>query len=338
MSSEAHRLPKPASSKSPASSKFKVTLSRRASGRLRAGHVWAYRSDITASADIPAGALVTVQDERGRVLGSALYSGAFEISVRMLSTEIIRDDEALIALVRERVRKALAYRVRVVEGDSDAYRLIFSEADELPGLIVDRYSHVLSLQALTQAMDRAEIKSAVVAELLESLKSAGVNSMVERIDPRIRQLEQLPSISPGLLAGEESSSIYKLNGITSMALPVKKPAPSLTNARTTRQPAITRMAAPLMPSAIKEDSRCIWHASAAASLPSIARAQLWRLLNKMRRSIPDTLPSNGLKPTPLTCCATTPRKASSTTPSSLILRHSQNLNATWIPRCADTKN
>jgi len=175
--------------------------------------VWAYRSDVTASADIPPGSLVAVHDERGRVLGSALYSSTSEIAIRMVSREIVQNDEALISLVRERVRHALAYRKRVVEGDSDAYRLIFSEGDALPGLIVDRYASVLALQTLTQAMDRADLKGAVAGELLENLKAEGITSIVERVEPRIRQLEHLPEKTGGLLAGEEHSSTYKLNGV-----------------------------------------------------------------------------------------------------------------------------
>jgi len=190
-----------------------VTLSRRAADRLRSGHVWAYRSDVKPPPDVAPGALVTVRDDRGRTLGSALYSTASEIAVRLISSETVADDEALLALLHERVRKAIAYRERVVEGESNAYRLIFSEADELPGLIVDRYNDVLSLQALTQAMDRADIKSAVVTELMESQKTAGVASIVERVEPRVRQLEQLPPASDRLLVGEKSTAVYTLNGI-----------------------------------------------------------------------------------------------------------------------------
>lgn len=190
-----------------------VTLTRRAADRLRAGHVWAYRSDVKAPSDIPPGALVNVADDRGRALGSALYSTASEIAVRMVSNQVVANDEALLALIRERVRKAIAYRGRIGESASDAYRLIFSEADEIPGLIVDRYNSVLSLQALTQAMDRPDIRSVVISELMESLGPSGVTSMVERVDPRVRQLEQLPPAQDRLLVGEQSATIYKLNGM-----------------------------------------------------------------------------------------------------------------------------
>ena len=94
--------------------------------------------------------------------------------------------------------------------DTDAYRLIFSEADFLPGLIVDRYNDLLSIQALTQAMDAEPVRSVVVAELTERLKPAAI---AERVDPRIRELEQLPARPSGLIFGEKSSTIVTMNGV-----------------------------------------------------------------------------------------------------------------------------
>ena len=100
----------------------------------------------------------------------------------------------LPGLVRERIQAAIAYRERVVR-DTDAYRVIFSEADFLPGLIVDRYNDLLSIQILTQAMDAEPVRSVIVSELKERLKPA---SITERVDPRIRELEQLagPALGP----------------------------------------------------------------------------------------------------------------------------------------------
>jgi len=111
------------------------------------------------------------------------------------------------------VREAIAYRRRLVPADADAYRLIFSEADGLPGLVVDRYRQILSLQTLTQAMDRADIKEVAIAELLEQFASEAVSSVVQRVDPRIRELEQLPPAPSRLLRGEETATVYAINGI-----------------------------------------------------------------------------------------------------------------------------
>ena len=190
-----------------------VSISRRATERLRGGHVWVYRSDIPAPETLPAGGMVTVQTERGRPLGSALSSNASQIALRMISQSVLSDEGELLGLLRQRVREAIAYRRRLVPADAEAYRLIFSEADGLPGLIVDRYRQILSLQTLTQAMDRADIKQVAIAELLEQFASEAVSSVVQRVDPRIRELEQLPPASSRLLRGEETATVYAINGI-----------------------------------------------------------------------------------------------------------------------------
>src|SRR5437868_9703119 len=190
-----------------------VTISRRAAERLRSGHVWVYRSDVVAPEKLPPGGLITVQSERGRPLGSALSSNASQIALRMITQSVLSDEGELQTLLRQRVREAIACRRRLVPPDAEAYRLIFSEADGLPGLIVDRYRQILSLQTLTQAMDRADIKEVAIAELLEQFASEAVSSVVQRVDPRIRELEQLPPAPSRLLRGEETATVYAINGI-----------------------------------------------------------------------------------------------------------------------------
>ncbi len=174
--------------------------------RLRSGHPWIYRSDVVSSEGAGPGALVEIKSERGRFLGTAFYSTASEIALRLVSSEKI---ENLAELVRERVRQAAEYRKKIVR-DSDAYRVVFSEADQLPGLIVDRYNDVLVLEALTQATDDRELKQAVVAELVERLAPAGI---AERAEPRIRQLEQLPPLKDGLLHGDKAETVFTMNGL-----------------------------------------------------------------------------------------------------------------------------
>jgi len=183
---------------------FCVKLSPRGVARLKGGHAWVYRSDIAVSEDVPPGALVSVTDPRGQFLGTALYSSSSQIAIRMISRERVAD---LPALVAERIRAAISYRERVV-ANTNAYRVVFSEADFLPGLIVDRYHDVVSVQILTQAMDAEAIRSAVVKTLAEELTPAGI---VERVDGRIRELEQLPPRKSGLLWGEKSSTVVTMN-------------------------------------------------------------------------------------------------------------------------------
>src|SRR5208337_2762377 len=156
-----------------------VKVSRRGATRLKGGHVWSYRSDIVAPDGIAPGALVAVADEREKFLGTALYSSASQIAIRMISREAVKDFNGLL---RRRIQEAIAYRERVVR-DTDAYRIVFSEADFLPGLIVDRYNDLLSLQVLTQAMDAEAVRQVIVSELSERLNPAAI---AERVDPRVR--------------------------------------------------------------------------------------------------------------------------------------------------------
>jgi len=183
-----------------------VRISRRGAKRLQDGHVWVYRSDIISSEGVAPGAAVSVTDERGKVLGTALYSSSSQIAIRMISDHTVDD---LTRLLRDRIQGAITYRERVVR-DTDAYRVIFSEADFLPGLIVDRYNDLLSMQALTQAMDAEPARGVIVTELSERLKPA---AFAERVDPRIRDLEQLPGRPSGLIHGEKSNTVVTMNGV-----------------------------------------------------------------------------------------------------------------------------
>jgi len=183
-----------------------VKLSLRGATRLLGRHPWVYRSDVVGADDIPPGALVRVQDPRGKFLGTALYSSSSQIAIRMISHGSVDD---LPGLVAERIRAAIAYRKELVS-NADAYRIVFSEADFLPGLIVDRYNDVISLQVLTQAMDAASVRDAILQTLRDQLQPAGI---VERVEARIRELEQLPPRQSGLLWGEKSSTEYRMNGV-----------------------------------------------------------------------------------------------------------------------------
>jgi 23S rRNA (cytosine1962-C5)-methyltransferase len=196
-----------------------IGVSHRGAARLRSGHLWVYRSDLIASVDItcghstlvsvvPRGTLVHVRDQHERNLGSALYSSASQIAIRLLTSQEI-SEEQLSSLLRERIAGATQFRRQVVR-DSDAYRVIFSEADLLPGLIVDKYNDVLATQALTQAFDREDLRQVVTEALAEQYRGC---SIVERVDPHIRELEELPERQSQLLRGDRSSTIFTMNNV-----------------------------------------------------------------------------------------------------------------------------
>jgi 23S rRNA (cytosine1962-C5)-methyltransferase len=185
-----------------------IVVNQRGAARLRGGHVWVYRSDLVPSSEAAPGALVEVRDDRGKRLGSALYSSASQIAIRLLSGDEITED-SLPGLLRARIASAVEFRRRTAP-DADSYRVIFSEADLLPGLVVDKYNDVVTIQMVTQAFDRDDLRQTVLESLVEHFPDA---SLVERVDAHIRKLEALPARDSQILRGERTSTIFTLNGV-----------------------------------------------------------------------------------------------------------------------------
>ncbi len=169
-----------------------VTVTRRGVERARAGHLWIYRSDVREARHSVGGAVVRVRDERGRFVGRALWSDRSEIALRLLTT---KNESVDREWWRHRLRAA-AVRRAGLEQEADAFRLIYSEGDLLPSLIVDRYGDVLVLQTLSQGTEA--LKSLLVELLIEEFAPRAI---IERNDVRVRALEGLAA-SAGVLYGE----------------------------------------------------------------------------------------------------------------------------------------
>lgn len=204
----------------PASSPIRgpqAVISRRAADRLRAGHVWVYASDIEElllpeQEEPPT--LLPVVDSRQILLGTALYSPSSQISLRLVSTELLEEEEWL-QLMAERLRQAIALRRPMLTKETDSCRVVFSEADGLPGLVIDKYGDLVLLQILTKGLDNAAVRTVAVRTLIEELAPA---SIIERPDPRIRELEQLsaPDGAPLYVADAEkplTATTFRLNGL-----------------------------------------------------------------------------------------------------------------------------
>jgi len=159
----------------------RVVIGPRGVERLRSGHLWVYRSDVRA-ADAEPGAVVRVTDERGRFLGRAFYSDRSQISIRLVTHDDVEVDRAFL---RDRLRAAADFRKRTV-GDSEVFRLIYGEADQIPSLVVDRYGEYLAMQNLCQSVDR--FQPLLVDLLVELFEPRGI---IERNDPKVRLLEGL---------------------------------------------------------------------------------------------------------------------------------------------------
>jgi len=191
-------------------------INRRAADRLRAGHLWVYASDIE-SIELPEGeppALLPVADSRGLLLGTALYSPTSQIALRLVSRSNL-DEAAWLALLETRLRAAIGRRKLMLDEQNNACRLCFSEADELPGLVADKYGVLVILQLLTKGLLAADVRESCVRVLREELSPAAI---LERLDPRVRELEGLatPSSEPLYVANPAApvvSTEFRLNGL-----------------------------------------------------------------------------------------------------------------------------
>jgi 23S rRNA (cytosine1962-C5)-methyltransferase len=149
----------------------------------RTGHPWVYRDDLKEDPQLPAGELAAVFGPGDRFLGQAFHSRASRIALRFVTSGPETVDGTFW---EERLRRALDYRRRVVR-DTDAYRLVFAEADGFPGLIADHYAGHLALQAHHPGMERRlpQIMPLLIAQLAP-------RSITLRHDAEVRLLEELP--------------------------------------------------------------------------------------------------------------------------------------------------
>lgn len=205
-----------------------ATITRRAADRLRGGHLWVYRSDVERLGPgtegppeiAAAGSLVSVADSRGIPLGTALYSAGSEIALRIVSPRPGVGRAEYLAELRERVEAALQLREILApeafsSSGTNACRLLFAEADALPGIVADRYNEIVVLQLLTQGTAQDDVRR-VLVEVLSALPWAG--AIVERPDARVRELERLgpaPESAAWMREGEETSlqTVFAINGV-----------------------------------------------------------------------------------------------------------------------------
>jgi len=186
----------------------KVVITRKGESRLESGHFWVYASDVADRGKAEAGDIVQVVNQRGRSLGTALYSSSSQITLRLLSPGRIDSIEDFLFA---RLSDALVHRRRVVQ-DSDCYRLVHADGDLLPALVVDRYGDYLSVQFLNQATDR--LAGTIVSCLKRLVDPRGI---VARNDAAVRRLEGLPT-EIHVIDGEIPAEVeVHMNGLMLMA-------------------------------------------------------------------------------------------------------------------------
>jgi 23S rRNA (cytosine1962-C5)-methyltransferase len=211
-------IPKPTGSHPPAHEIPGAQISRRAADRLRNGHLWVYASDIESLPEsVNVGeppALLPVADSRGMLLGTALYSPASQIGLRMVSREAIGEGE-WIDLLGARLHAAIARRKSLLTAETNACRVCFSEADELPGVVADKYGDLVILQLLARGLDNDAVRDICVKVLREDLAPA---TILKRPDAQIHKLEGLSAPRATPLWATDAGTVptstpFRLNGL-----------------------------------------------------------------------------------------------------------------------------
>ena len=159
-----------------------VSIISRGAKRIRNGHLWVYRSDVVKPEGVQGGTIVRVVDQAHNFVGQAFYSDSSEIALRFLTT---REETIDREWWRLHLRAGAARRARIA-ANTNAYRLVYSEGDLLPSLIIDKYDDVFVIQTLSQGSE--QVKATIAELLVEELKP---DAIVERNDARVRQLEGL---------------------------------------------------------------------------------------------------------------------------------------------------
>jgi len=186
----------------PVENETTVTVTPRGASRWAAGHPWIYRADAWLPAGLASGAIVPVQDERGRFLGQACVSLQSKIALRRIS----RSDQPVdVEFFRRHIAAAAQLRRNLYPGDN-AWRAIHGDGDGLPGLVVDRYGDYLSVQFLIPAMEQR--RDLLVPLLVEQF---GCKGIMNRSDAGVRALEGLPQ-EKGLLWGTVSDPVVIREG------------------------------------------------------------------------------------------------------------------------------
>ncbi|XXF76425.1 class I SAM-dependent rRNA methyltransferase [Myxococcaceae bacterium GXIMD 01537] len=180
-----------------------VRLVRRGVERWQGGHPWIYRADLDGDPALVGGEVVRVVDGRGWFIGKAFYSKHSKIALRWLSFEDVAVDADFF---RQRLVAADALRQRALPGET-TYRVVHGEADQLPGLVVDRYGDCLSVQFLVPATEQ---RKALFVDLLS--EHFRPRAIVNRSDVNVRNLEGLTP-EKGLLRGELSGPITYDEGL-----------------------------------------------------------------------------------------------------------------------------
>ncbi len=169
-----------------------VTVTPKAASAILHGHPWVYDAEIlSSSGELESGGLTDVLDKKGRYLGTGFFSEPSKIRVRLLSRNA--NDRFDAPFWERKLRWAWDYRKTVMDPqDLDACRIVFGEADAFPGLTVDKFHDLLSVQVLSAGMER--VKGDLLPALVRILREDGqvIRGVYERNEAALRDKEGLP--------------------------------------------------------------------------------------------------------------------------------------------------
>ena len=191
-------------------------VSKKAEASIRRGHPWVYFDEITDTfGEIENGCITDVVSAKGTYLGSGLWSEKSKIRVRLLSSNA--NDRFDAAFFTRRLRYAIDCRHSIMGDDFAACRLVFGEADGLPGLTVDRFGDVCVTQVLSYGMDlRRDLLYGALREILAGY-SVTLRGIFERNDVALRELEGLPQYKgwyrPETVSNPDTTTIITENGV-----------------------------------------------------------------------------------------------------------------------------
>ncbi len=195
----------------------RITVTKKAEAALTAGHPWVYDAELLSAEGEPEnGGLVDVVSLKGKYLGTGFLSESSKIRIRLISRNA--NDTFDEAFWRRRLSYAWNYRKTVMRDDISACRIIFGEADQFPGLTVDRYGDLLVTQTLSLGMEMR--KDLIFPLLVQVLREDGqeIKGIFERNDVALRAHEGLEEnkgwyVLPGETAPESAVTEIRENGI-----------------------------------------------------------------------------------------------------------------------------
>lgn len=187
-----------------------VTLKKGEGRILKSGGMWVFDNEIAKmEGNFENGDMITVHDFDGYPMGQGFINLNSKIRVRLMTRDVSREIDR--DFLYERVKNAWEYRKKVV--DTGSCRLIFGEADFLPGLVVDKFSDVLVVESLALGIDR--LKEQIIEILKEILRQDGieVRGVYERSDAKVRQNEGMERVK-GFIGKEFDTNVQiEENGV-----------------------------------------------------------------------------------------------------------------------------